>query len=121
MAATRKVSSWCANSGDAVFASNFHTHTHTPIRRAAAHDVAARVAYKTGCSLRQAIKEVVWESFSEGDGGFVGVGADYEVVWEFNRFVACGVLIEGKGLLSTCWRLSVGQILRQHRTAPATA
>lgn len=53
------------------------------IRRAAAHDVAARVKYK-GCSLRQAMREVVWESFAEGDGGFVGVSADYTAVWDFN-------------------------------------
>lgn len=56
------------------------------IRRAAAHDVAARVAYK-GVSLREAMRQVVWESFSEGDGGFVGVDADYNVVWDFNRWV----------------------------------
>lgn len=55
------------------------------IRRAAAHDVAARVKYK-GCSLRQAMREVVWESFAEGDGGFVGVSADYTAVWDFNRW-----------------------------------
>lgn len=55
------------------------------IRRAAAHDVAARVKYK-GCSLKQAMKEVVWESFAEGDGGFVGVSADYTAVWDFNRW-----------------------------------
>jgi beta-aspartyl-peptidase (threonine type) len=54
------------------------------IRRAAAHDVAARVAYK-GCSLKQAMHEVVWESFAEGDGGFVGVDQHYNVVWDFNR------------------------------------
>ena len=56
------------------------------IRRAAAHDVAARVAYK-GYSLREAMREVVWESFAEGDGGFVGVDADYNIVWDFNRCV----------------------------------
>lgn len=56
------------------------------IRRAAAHDVAARVAYK-GVSLREAMRQVVWESFSEGDGGFVGVDADCNLVWDFNRWV----------------------------------
>jgi hypothetical protein len=33
------------------------------------------------------MREVVWDSFAEGDGGFVGVDADYNIVWDFNR---CG-------------------------------
>lgn len=53
------------------------------IRRAAAHDVAARLKYK-GISLQQAMHEVVWESMSEGDGGFVGVDKDYNFVMMFN-------------------------------------
>jgi beta-aspartyl-peptidase (threonine type) len=56
------------------------------IRRAAAHDVAARVAYK-GISLAAAMREVVWGSMHQGHGGFVGVDADANVVWDFNRFV----------------------------------
>jgi beta-aspartyl-peptidase (threonine type) len=59
------------------------------IRRAAAHDVAVRVAYK-GVSLQEAMQQVVWESFSEGDGGFVGVDSDYNIVWDFNRCVCVG-------------------------------
>jgi beta-aspartyl-peptidase (threonine type) len=53
------------------------------IRRAAAHDVAARVAYK-GVPLAQAVAEVVRGSFVPGDGGFVGVDAAGAVVWDFN-------------------------------------
>eukprot|EP00882_Tetradesmus_deserticola_P011568 GHRQ01012238.1.p1 GENE.GHRQ01012238.1~~GHRQ01012238.1.p1 ORF type:complete len:144 (+),score=32.90 GHRQ01012238.1:126-557(+) len=53
------------------------------IRRAAAHDVAARVQYK-GISLTEAMHEVVWQSMSQGDGGFVGVDSDYNCVIDFN-------------------------------------
>lgn len=53
------------------------------IRRAAAHDVAARMQYK-GLSLAAAMHEVVWQSMAEGDGGFVGVDSDYNCVMDFN-------------------------------------
>lgn len=67
------------------------------IRRAAAHDVAARVQYK-GISLQQAMKEVVWESFSEGDGGFVGLDADYNVVMDFNSVGMYRGAVDYRGL-----------------------
>jgi beta-aspartyl-peptidase (threonine type) len=53
------------------------------LRRAAAHDVAARVAYK-GIDLSAAVKEVVFGSFAPGDGGFIGVDDEYNIVMEFN-------------------------------------
>lgn len=53
------------------------------IRRAAAHDVAARMEYK-GLSLAAAMHEVVWQSMAEGDGGFVGVDRDYNCVMDLN-------------------------------------
>ena len=53
------------------------------LRRAACHDVAARHAYK-GISLKEAMAEVVWDSFAPGDGGFVGVDKDYNMVLDFN-------------------------------------
>lgn len=70
------------------------------IRRAAAHDVAARVKYK-GISLQQAMKEVVWESFAEGDGGFVGVDADYNVVMDFNSVGMYRGAVDYRGLNMT--------------------
>jgi beta-aspartyl-peptidase (threonine type) len=35
-------------------------------------------------SLAEAMREVVWDSMSEGDGGFVGVDRDYNCVMDFN-------------------------------------
>jgi beta-aspartyl-peptidase (threonine type) len=72
------------------------------IRRAAAHDLASRLAYK-GISLRQAMREVVWESFSQGDGGFVGVDADYNIVWDFNRYAAASGAVGGAGDCLCCF------------------
>lgn len=43
-------------------------------RRAACHDVAARVAYG-GASLSDAMRAVVFEDMAPGDGGFIGVSA----------------------------------------------
>lgn len=53
------------------------------MRRAAAHDVAARLRYK-GISLAQAVREVVWDDMAPGDGGFVGVDAAGGIVMHFN-------------------------------------
>lgn len=53
------------------------------IRRAAAHDVAARMKYK-GISLRDAVCELVHEAMQPGDGGIIAVDKDYNVVMEFN-------------------------------------
>jgi beta-aspartyl-peptidase (threonine type) len=53
------------------------------LRRAACHDVAARVAYG-GASLQEAMRAVVFGDFAPGDGGFVGVGADGAIAMEFN-------------------------------------
>jgi L-asparaginase / beta-aspartyl-peptidase len=53
------------------------------MRRAAAHDVAARVAYKS-MPLQDAVAEVVWGDMAPGDGGFVGVDASGDVVMDWN-------------------------------------
>lgn len=53
------------------------------LRRAACHDVAARVKHG-GASLGDAMRAVVFEEFAPGDGGFVGVGKDYSIEMEFN-------------------------------------
>jgi len=53
------------------------------LRRAACHDVAARVAHG-GSTLLEAVRAVVHEDMAAGDGGFVGVGRDYGVAMEFN-------------------------------------
>jgi beta-aspartyl-peptidase (threonine type) len=37
-----------------------------------------------GINLAAAMHEVVWQSMSEGDGGFVGVDNDYNCVMDFN-------------------------------------
>jgi beta-aspartyl-peptidase (threonine type) len=37
-----------------------------------------------GISLAEAMREVVWNSMSEGDGGFVGVDREYNCVMDFN-------------------------------------
>jgi beta-aspartyl-peptidase (threonine type) len=37
-----------------------------------------------GISLSEAMHEVVWQSMSKGDGGFVGVDKDYNCVMDFN-------------------------------------
>jgi beta-aspartyl-peptidase (threonine type) len=47
------------------------------LRRAACHDVAARVAYG-GATLQEAVRAVVFDNFAPGDGGFVGVDRDYK-------------------------------------------
>ncbi|GBF97695.1 hypothetical protein Rsub_09753 [Raphidocelis subcapitata] len=53
------------------------------LRRAACHDVAARVAYG-GAALGEAVAAVVHGEFRPGDGGFIGVGADGCVAMDFN-------------------------------------
>jgi hypothetical protein len=53
------------------------------------------------------MQEVVWESFSQGDGGFVGVDADYNIVWDFNRYAAAAAgAIGGAGVVSGCLWIS---------------
>jgi len=53
------------------------------IRRAACHDVAARMAYG-GAGLEQAAHGLVFDSMRPNDGGIVAVDAEYHIAMPFN-------------------------------------
>lgn len=68
------------------------------LRRAACHDVAARVAHG-GQSLGAAMRSVVFEDFAPGDGGFVGVAADGSIAMEFNSPGMSRACADSSGLM----------------------
>ncbi|KAF6260778.1 hypothetical protein COO60DRAFT_1504802 [Scenedesmus sp. NREL 46B-D3] len=50
-----------------------------------------------GTSLAEAMHEVVWQSMSAGDGGFVGVDREYKCVMDFNSMGMYRAAVDYRG------------------------